>query len=102
MPPIDFNSLDTVIHGPIRLGVMTALQVEGEIDFTTLKKRLQTTDGSLGMHLQKLEEIKYIMSKKAFIRRRPNTTYRLTQKGKKALSKYLESMRTLLNSIESS
>ena len=99
MPPINFNGLDTAVHGPIRLGAMTALQIDGKLDFTTLKKRLQVTDGSLGMHLQKLEEIKYIKSKKAFVGRRPKTTYRLTATGRKALIKYLESMQQLLDAV---
>ena len=100
MAPIDFNGLDTAVHGPIRLGTMTALHIDRELDFTTLKKRLQVTDGSLGIHLQKLEEIGYIRSKKAFVKRRPKTTYRLTTKGKRALAKYLESMRKLLDAVE--
>ena len=100
MPPINFNGLDTTVHGPIRLGAMTALQIDGELDFTTIKKRLQVTDGSLGIHLQKLEEVGYIKSKKAFVRRRPKTTYKLTATGKKALIKYLESMRKLLDAVE--
>lgn len=97
--PINFNGLDTVVHGPIRLGAMTALQIDGKLDFTTLKKRLQVTDGSLGIHLQKLEEIKYIKSKKAFVGRRPKTTYRLTATGRKALIEYLESMQKLLDAV---
>lgn len=100
MSPIDFNGLDTAVHGPMRLGVMTALQIEKELDFTTLKKRLRATDGSIGMHLAKLEENKYIASKKGFVGRRPKTTYRLTAAGRKALAKYLESMRQLLDEVE--
>ena len=99
MSPINFNGLDTAVHGPIRLGAMTALQIDGKLDFTTLKRRLQVTDGSLGIHLQKLEEIKYIKSKKAFVGRRPKTTYRLTATGRKALIKYLESMQKLLDAV---
>ena len=99
MTPIDFNGLDTTVHGPIRLGAMTALQIDGKLDFTTIKKRLQVTDGSLGIHLQKLEEVGYIKSKKAFVRRRPKTTYKLTATGRKALIKYLESMQKLLDVV---
>ena len=54
MPAIDFNGLDTAVHGPLRLGVLTALQTQGARDFTSLKEMLQATDGALGMHLQKL------------------------------------------------
>lgn len=98
--PIDFNELDTVVHGPIRLGVMTALQIDRALDFTSLKKRLNVSDGSLGMHLQKLEDMNYIKSKKAFVGRRPKTTYQLTPKGRRALRKYLDSMQQLLHALE--
>lgn len=100
MQPIDFNGLDTTVHGPVRLGVMTSLRMNGELDFTTIKKSLKVTDGSIGIHLQKLEEAGYIKSKKAFVGRRPKTTYRLTPTGRKALIKYLESMQMLLDALE--
>ena len=100
MRPIDFNSLDTAVHGPLRLGVLSALQIEGRLDFTTLKKRLAATDGALGMHLQKLEEAGYIVCKKAFVGRRPKSTYRITTVGKKALTDYLDNMQRLIDAVE--
>lgn len=100
MIPIDFNGLDTVVHGPVRLGVMTALHMEGSMSFTVLKKRLQVSDGSLGMHLQKLEEIGYIASTKAFVDHRPNTKYALTSRGRRAFAKYFKSMHQLLDAVE--
>ena len=100
MTPIDFNGLDTAVHGPTRLGAMTALRIEGKLDFTTLKKRLNVTDGSLGVHLRTLEQINYIKSTKAFVGRRPKTTYQLTVTGRDALKGYLDSMQRLLDAIE--
>jgi DNA-binding HxlR family transcriptional regulator len=100
MSPIDFNGLDTAVHGPIRLGIMTVLQVDGALDFTTLKKRLDTVDGSLNLHLRKLEERGYITSKKAFIQLRPKTTYKITRAGGKALAQYLQSMKNLIQYLE--
>lgn len=100
MPPIDFNGLDTAVHGPLRLGVLTALRMDGPLDFTMLKKRLHASDGNLGVHLHTLEEVGYIKFTKAFVGRRPKTTYRLTRAGTKALATYLKAMRTLLNAIE--
>ena len=97
MQPIDFNGLDTTVHGPLRLGVMTALQLDGPHDFTALKKRLDAADGSLGLQLQKLEEAQYIKSEKAFVGRRPKTTYQLTKKGRTALAQYLDTLQQLLS-----
>jgi len=98
--PIDFNGLDTQVHGPIRLGILTALQVDGALDFTTLKKRLDAADGSLNLHLGKLEESGYITSRKAFVGLKPRTTYRIAAAGRKALSAYVQSMKTLIGYLE--
>ena len=100
MRPIDFNGLDTMVHGPIRLGTLTALRVDRELDFTTLKRRLEVADGALGTHLRKLEDKGYISSQKKFVGRRPKTTYRLTRLGRSALAAYLSTMRQLLDSVE--
>lgn len=80
MEPIDLNGFDTAVHGPVRLGVLTALQMDGPLDFTTLKKRLEVANGALGLHLWKLEDIGYLRCKKAFVGRRPKSTYRISRK----------------------
>lgn len=97
--PIDFASLDTAVHGPIRLGVLTALAAEESLDFMTIKRRLTVADGALGIHLQKLEAAGYITSTKRFIGKRPNTLYELTKAGRKALFDYLETMQRLIDSL---
>ncbi len=100
MQPIDFNGLDTTVHGPIRLGVMTALQIDGPQDFTTLKKRLDAADGAIGIHLRKLENIGYVTCKKSFVGRRPKSTYRITVAGRRALLKYLDAMRQVIDAVD--
>ena len=99
--PIDFNGLDTAVHGPVRLGILTALQIDGPLDFTTLKKRLAVSDGAIGPHLLKLEEIGYLGCTKAFVGRRPRTTYRITEAGRTALSRYLDQMQALIDAVRS-
>ena len=59
----------------------TALHMDGPLDFTTLKKMLSVADGALGLHLEKLETAGYINAEKAFVGRRPKTTYSLDSKG---------------------
>lgn len=97
MPPVDFNGLDTVVHGPVRLGVITALQVEGPLDFTTLVKRFEIADGAMGVHLRKLEDAGYITTKRQFVGRRPKSTYRITTAGRRALGRYLETMQQIID-----
>lgn len=99
MQPIDFNGLDTTVHGPLRLGILTALRLDGPLDFTELKKRLEVADGSLGLQLQKLEAAEYVRAEKAFVGRRPKTTYQLTAKGRSALARYVDTLERLLQSM---
>jgi DNA-binding PadR family transcriptional regulator len=99
MLPIDFNGLDSAIHGPIRLGIMTALQMDGSLDFTTLKTRLTVPDGSLNLHLRTLEEAGYVRSRKAIVALRPKTTYAMTVSGRAALAKYVQAMRALVGAL---
>ena len=100
MPPIDFNGLDTAVHGPVRLGVLTALQVDGALDFTTLRKRLAVADGALGLHLRKLEDVGYVTCRKSFVGRRPKSTYRVTGKGRQALAQYLNAMQQVIDAVQ--
>ena len=102
MQPVNFNGLDTVVHGPIRLGVLTSLQMDGALDFTHLKQRLQVADGALGTHLLKLEEAGYIACKKSFVGRRPKSTYRITAAGGRALRTHLEALRRVIDAIDQS
>jgi DNA-binding PadR family transcriptional regulator len=100
MTPIDFNGLDTAIHGPIRLGVLTCLQTDGPLGFTELKRRLGATDGALGTHLLKLEEAGYVVCEKVFVGRRPRSTYRLTPAGRRAFGNYLDALRKVIDAVE--
>ena len=100
MIPIDFNGLDSAVHGPIRLGVLTALQLDGPLDFTTLQKRLQVSHGALAPHLRKLESSRYIDCKKAFVGRRPRSTYRISKVGQTALKKYVDTMQRVIDALQ--
>ena len=98
--PINFNGLDTGVHGPIRLGILTALALDGPLDFTTLKKRLELSDGAIAPHLRKLEEISYLHCRKGFVGRRPKSTYRITAAGRKALAGYLDAMQAVIDALK--
>ena len=98
--PINFNGLDTGVHGPVRLGILTALALDGPLDFTTLKKRLELSDGAIAPHLRKLEEISYLHCRKSFVGRRPKSTYRITATGRKALGSYLDAMQAVIDALK--
>ena len=97
MAEFDINALDDVIHGRVRLGVMAYLIGAGSADFAAIKAHLATTDGNLSVHLRKLEEAGYVTITKAFKDRKPLTTVTLTDPGRDAFVKYLESMAKLVS-----
>jgi DNA-binding PadR family transcriptional regulator len=99
MPEIDFNGLDTAVHGPIRLGVLTVLHTDGATDFTTLKQRLNLSDGALGPQLLNLEEIGYLKCAKSFVNRRPKSIYSISSTGRKALLRYLGQMQAVIDAV---
>ena len=65
----DISRLNDVIHGRVRLGIMAYLSTAEEADFSTLKARLDLTDGNLSVHLKKLEEAGFVAVDKRFVDR---------------------------------
>jgi len=88
--------LDRLIHERLRLGIVSALAVNGALTFNELKRLLETTDGNLSVHARKLEDAGYVACAKSFEGRVPKTEYRLTQPGRRALEKYLAHMEALI------
>ena len=90
--------LDRVIHERLRLGIVSALAVSEWLSFNELKALMKTTDGNLSVHARRLEEAQYVVCQKRFEGRVPNTRYRLTPAGRRALERYLEHMEAIIRS----
>ena len=94
--PVELNQL---IHGRVRLGIVSALAVEESLTFNELKQRLETSDGNLSVHARRLEEAGYLEVEKSFQGRLPRTEYRLTASGRQALERYLDHMEALIERV---
>lgn len=92
-------ALDRLIHGRVRLGIVSALAVNESLSFTELRDLLETSDGNLSVHARRLEEAGYLACDKSFADRVPHTEYRLTAAGRKALEKYLDHMEALIERV---
>lgn len=84
-----FETLDPIVHAPVRLAILTVLISVKSADFTYLKEVTETTDGNLGTHLQKLEGAGYVRVLKSFVGKKPKTTLSITKSGRKAYEKYV-------------
>jgi DNA-binding MarR family transcriptional regulator len=92
----DIDDIDEVIHGRVRLGIMAYLSSAEAADFNEIKRRLQTTDGNLSVHLRKLEEAGYVVVDKSFVGRKPLTRVMLSPSGRTAFLAYLDAMSRLV------
>jgi DNA-binding MarR family transcriptional regulator len=88
--------LDQLIHERVRLGIVSALAVNGSLTFTDLRDLLGTTDGNLSAHARRLEDAGYVLCKKSFEGRTPRTDYALTAQGRRALASYLDHMEAII------
>lgn len=91
--------LDRLIHGRVRLGIVSALAVNDSLSFNELKDLLDTSDGNLSVHARRLEEAGYLECTKSFEGRLPHTEYHLTTAGRQALGKYLDHMEALIERV---
>jgi len=91
------TDLNKAFENRIRLGIMSVLMVNPEVDFKTMKETLDVSDGNLASHTSALEKQQYISIEKKFIGKKPNTTYKVTPAGKEAFQNHLAALEALLN-----
>jgi DNA-binding HxlR family transcriptional regulator len=92
----ELPELDPVVHGKLRLAVLSLLIGIEEADFTWLRQKTGSTDGNLGAQMLKLEEAGYVAMEKRFAGRKPQTLYRMTPAGREALAAYVAALKQLL------
>jgi DNA-binding PadR family transcriptional regulator len=88
--------LNPVFENRIRLGIMSALIVGESKDFTNLKALLDVTDGNLASHLRVLEEHRYLKVSKEFVNRKPQTSYTISETGRKAFREHVEALEKVI------
>jgi DNA-binding HxlR family transcriptional regulator len=92
----EMPDLNPVVHGKLRLALLSLLVGVEEAEFTWLRSKTGSTDGNLGAQLLKLEEAGYVTVEKKFVQRKPQTLYRMTESGRQALSEYVRALKQLL------
>jgi len=78
---------------------MSALAVSDRLNFNALKDLLEVTDGNLASHLKALEKESFIEVDKTFVDRKPNTTYAMTEAGKKAFEDHIKALEKLIRGV---
>jgi DNA-binding MarR family transcriptional regulator len=75
---------------------MSILVANDGYEFNALKDILNISDGNLASNIKALEREKYISVSKSFIERKPNTKYKITERGKNAFKKHLDALEAVV------
>ena len=90
---MELSQIPAALQSRLRLSVIAAL-LSGPKKFRTLQDLTGATAGNLGKQLEQLD------SKKEFVGRRPNTTYRLLPYGREQFTQYVALLESLLAQAE--
>jgi DNA-binding MarR family transcriptional regulator len=91
--------LDDIIHQPLRLKIMAALNAlpaATGLEFSRLKKLTGATDGNLGAHIETLSKAGYVAIAKAFVGKKPQTTVIATAAGRGAFARHVATLQEII------
>ncbi|MEY4927093.1 MAG: hypothetical protein RI894_1529 [Bacteroidota bacterium] len=90
------TQLNKAFDSRVRLGLMSVLVANDEVDFSRMKELLDVTDGNLASHVAALEKAEYIVVYKQFIGKKPQTTYKISELGRKAFAEHLDALEAII------
>lgn len=88
------QELDPLLHSQLRLAIMSILLSVEEADFVYLKEKTESTAGNLSVQLDKLTTAGYITKGTDGSGTKPRTICKMTEKGREAMQKYVEALKT--------
>jgi DNA-binding MarR family transcriptional regulator len=92
---------DKLVHEPARFAALTALSACESADFVFLQRLTGLQPGNLSQHLAKLEEAGLVTLTKAFARKYPQTTVRITDEGRRAVGDHWKRLDALKQEVQS-
>lgn len=93
-----YDELDSLIHSPLRLAIMSILVSVREAEFNFLKAETKASSGNLSVQIKKLGEAGYLEVEKTFKNNYPLTTCRITDHGVEAFENYVATLRKYIDS----
>ena len=93
------ENLNKTFDSRVRLGIMSTLMVNDQINFNDLKQLIGVTDGNLASHIKALEEIGYLKVNKGFVGKKTNTTYTITKLGERSFQQHLTALEKMIKGM---
>lgn len=89
------HQLDEVIHSPVRLSIVAALNTVEEAEFATIRDEVEVSDSTLSKQVSALEKAGYVKVKKGYVGKRPRTWLQLSKAGRAALAAHIAALREI-------
>ena len=93
-------AIDSLIHPPARLQLMTMLTAVSQAEFVTLREALDVSDSVLSKHISALVDAGYVRSHKGLRDGRRTTWVALTDAGRSALRAHVAALRELIDVVD--
>lgn len=91
--------MDDIIHSPVRLALVAALNSVDSADYQTLREELDVSYSLLSKHAGILNDAGYLEITKAFDGRTPTTHMSLTRAGWKAFEHHLAALDRIMQGL---
>ncbi|GAA3389024.1 winged helix-turn-helix domain-containing protein [Cryptosporangium minutisporangium] len=86
------HSLDPLIHRPVALSIVAALDAVDEADFATVRDLVLVSDSTLSKQVAALEAAGYVAVRKTFVGRRGKTYLSMTPAGRNAFRAHMDAL----------
>lgn len=87
---------DELIHAPTRLSIVSLLAASEWAEFKYVRDSVGLSDSALSKQLTTLEEAGYVDIRKSFVAKRPRTSVRLSQRGRRAFAGHVAALREIV------
>jgi DNA-binding MarR family transcriptional regulator len=84
----DHRLINKLLQNRLRMAILASVAHSDEVEFSSLKDSVRTTDGNLSIQLKNLSDEGLIAVRKFSGGNRPQTTVALTEKGRVELEKF--------------
>ena len=91
------HRVDELLIAPIRLSIIAALSRADEIEFRTLRDRIEISDSLLSKQISQLEQAEYVAVRKGYLGKRPRTWLSITADGSVALRNHLAALAAIVD-----
>jgi DNA-binding MarR family transcriptional regulator len=87
---------DELIHAPTRLSIVSLLTASEWAEFKFLRDEVGLSDSALSKQLTTLEEAGYVEIRKGFVGKRPRTSVRMSEAGRRAFAGHVAALQEII------